>query len=200
MGYFVFQSIAGQLMLTAIHLILMSRVRMLFAKRRYIVDTLFVFLILAETAVILRICIVTFPHFQLGPHCAAHIPAVDDISYGVITVVLQSAIICLTLLKYFQTTQHFRHHIAILSHLVRDGTCAFVVIITCQIMTVVYALPRYGSAGFTLIQSWLVTLLSCVGCRLIVNLHELGRGGVLDTESMTLGVITTTPELLYVVN
>ncbi|KZP17193.1 hypothetical protein FIBSPDRAFT_957372 [Athelia psychrophila] len=198
MGYFILQAIAGQLMLTAVHFVLISRVRMLYAKRRYIVDALFASLLLAEAAVMIRACIVTFPHLQLGPRCIARSPVAGVVSYGVITVALQSAVICLMLLKYFQTAQELRHNVAILSHLMRDGTWAFVVIFTCQTMIMVFSL-RYGSAGFTFMQSWLVTLLSCVGCRLIINLYQLGRGDVLDTVSISLGVITT-PDLLYVMD
>ncbi|KZP17187.1 hypothetical protein FIBSPDRAFT_1047007 [Athelia psychrophila] len=197
-GYFVLHAMAGQLLLTAVHLVLMSRVRMLYTKNRRIVDAVFAFLLLAEAATMIRACVVTLPYFQFGPRCVALSPADDAISYGVIMVVLQSTIISLTLLKYFQTTQKVRHHIAILSHLMRDGTWAFVVIVTGQIMTIVFYV-RYGSVGYALMQTWLVALLSCVGCRLIVNLHELGRGDALDTESIPLGAITT-PSLLYVVD
>ncbi|KZP17184.1 hypothetical protein FIBSPDRAFT_957363 [Athelia psychrophila] len=197
-GYFVLQAVAGQLMLTAIHLVLMSRVRMLYAKRRYIVDTLFAFLLLAEAATMIRACIVTLPYFQFGPHCVALSPEIDVVAYGVVMVVLQSTIISLTLLKYWQTTQKVRCNVAILSRLMRDGTWAFAVIVTCQVMIMVFV-SRYGTAGYTLTQTWLITLLSCVGCRLIVNLHELGRADILDTESIPLGAITR-PELLYVVD
>ncbi|KZP10279.1 hypothetical protein FIBSPDRAFT_1051432 [Athelia psychrophila] len=82
MGYFVLQATAGQLMLTAVHLILMSRVRMLYTKRRHIVDALFASLLLAEGAVMIRALIVGFPLFQLGPHCVTRTPAVGVVSYG----------------------------------------------------------------------------------------------------------------------
>ncbi|KZP17201.1 hypothetical protein FIBSPDRAFT_1047017 [Athelia psychrophila] len=197
-GFFVLQAMAGQLMLIAVHLVLMSRVRMLYAKRRYIVDALFAFLLLAEAATMIRACVVTLPYIQFGPHCVALSPEIDIVAYGVVMVALQSTIISLTLLKYWQTTHQVRRNIAILSRLMRDGTWAFVVIVTCQIMIMVFV-SRYGTAGFTLMQTWLITLLSCVGRRLIVNLHELGRGDILDTESIPLEDITR-PERLYMMD
>ncbi|KZP02972.1 hypothetical protein FIBSPDRAFT_941737 [Athelia psychrophila] len=101
-------------------------------------------------------------------------------------VALQSTIISLTLLKYWQTTHQVRRNIAILSRLMRDGTWAFVVIVTRPIIHQ-SSVPNndYG--------------LCLEGRRLIVNLHELGRGDILDTESIPLEDITR-PEPLYVMD
>ncbi|KZP17212.1 hypothetical protein FIBSPDRAFT_1047021 [Athelia psychrophila] len=177
----------------------MSRVRMLYAKNRHIADAVFVLLLLAEAATLIRAVAVTLPYFQFGPHCVVLSPGIEVVSYGVVMVVLQSTIISLTLLKYWQTTQKVRCNVAILSRLMRDGTPdLYITNPACQIMIMIFV-SRYGTAGFTLMQTWLITLLSCVGRRLIVNLHELGRGDILDTESIPLEDITR-PERLYMMD
>jgi len=166
---FMWPLVACQFMLTSVELVLIHRVQALYPSRpMYLIFGSF---ILAEVVVLGINAIVELPNLKFNALCMTTTPPASIIVYGVIAITSQSIILYLTIRKHIIASRSGWSRTPIVSLLIRDGAVAYAVIFALQIVTMVYLI----TGGFAFVQYWLMGILSCVGCRLIINLQRLGE-------------------------
>lgn len=168
-AFYLWRLTACQSMLTAVELVLIFRVHALYQNRAIMIGlTCF----LAAEVLALAIDCAAFSHeVHFNSACLLNIPLPPVIIYGAIALSLQASILYFTLRKHILAGRSGWTRTPIITLMIRDGAGAFAVIFALQIATMVF-LTKGG--GFAFMQYWLMSILSCVGCRLIINLQRLG--------------------------
>jgi len=169
-NWYMCQVIIGSILMTAVEIILMARVFALY-KKSFWIALLFAVLILGElTAVIIGI-VLNKPGANFTPSTVLLSSPNSYTYFGVGAIVSQVTILGLTLLKYKVAVKHGWGKIPIMMLMVRDGTAAFFILLIITTLTVVATSTQtqYAPLG----NSWLLSIVSCSGCRLIINMQNL---------------------------
>lgn len=160
--------------------VLMARVYAMYNRARW-AFLFFVFIIVAETAVVVVGIFVSLPHdFQLRDALTS-IPL--SFSYfGIAILFSQFSIVALSAYKYF--SEPWSGEEPLVKVLVRDGSLAFVVASLLSIQLVVYSVLRaeWSVAMYT----WFISFTSALACRLILNLQALPPARSIRSDSVEL--------------
>lgn len=153
--------------MSSLELILMTRVYALYNKSRR-VWWLFFTLYISENAIVVIGLFVHYPgsDFQ-AIEVVRHLPA--SFSYfGFCTLLVQLIIIILTLLRYLSGSWKT---VPIVRLMLRDGTLSFSALTVVVLIMSIFTIQRrpFAVVGF----SWLLTVMSSVTCRLIINMLKL---------------------------
>ncbi|KAF7296148.1 hypothetical protein MKEN_01430100 [Mycena kentingensis (nom. inval.)] len=186
-GYYASLVVIGHACMSCVELVMYMRVYALYHRSRAIAH-LFVGLWIAETIVVFIGLAVTLPRLSATFEKERFVTnAPGSFAYlAISTLVSQFIILVLTFAKYkrgeWQGT-------TLGSLLMRDGTIVYVIFFMSTITAAIYSLQSYafGMAEF----SWLLTIISTVGCRLILNMQRLAESSRPRESSYT----TTSMEL-----
>ncbi|KAF7315592.1 hypothetical protein MIND_00074600 [Mycena indigotica] len=166
-GWYAVQVLMAHLAMSGVELVMMARVYALYNNSR-LIGRGFACLWLIETAVVIIGLVVTLPglHFEQeffvtkAPHSFAYL--------AISTLVSQAVIFALTFAKYLQGEWEGT---SLIHLLVRDGTLVYIIFFVSTLTAAIYSLHSFafGMAEY----SWLLTIISTVGCRLILNMQRL---------------------------
>jgi len=186
MGVYVWRLVACQTVLTLVELVLIHRVNALYQNR-----TLMIMLVCylgAEAFALGFDCGIFCPRLEFGPTCLSNLSVSAVAIYGAIALSFQGIILYLTVRKRLQAKRAGLIRTPLLTLLIRDGAVAFIVIFILQVGAMTYLTIESGVA---FMQYWLLSLSSCVGCRLILNLQTLGAREEEERESFATIELTT---------
>jgi len=172
-GIFVYKTVMAQQTLTCVEIILLIRVYALYNQSRrvkYFLCTIFLAACVLEIWSSGRIIVA----LMMGKSCIpAIIPFASVITFCASASCYQGLILCMTLFKYF-VGHHGRARTPLTSLILREGimVCFLtfgLLIINATDGGIRMAGLRLGNAEF----AWYISLLSVVGCRLILDMRKL---------------------------
>jgi len=187
MGIYIWRLAACQAVLTAVELVLIHRVNALYQSRA--LSAGLVGYLGAEAFALALDCGIYCPRLQFSPTCLSNLSIDAVVIYGTIALSFQGIILYLTVRKRLRAKRAGLIRTPLLTLLIRDGAVAFTVIFALQIGAMAYLTSKNGVA---IMQYWLLSLSSCVGCRLIINLQTLGSH---EDEHESLATIELTTQL-----
>lgn len=187
MGIYVWRLVACQTVLTAVELVLIHRVNALYQNRALMIGL--VCYLGAEALALALDCGIYCPRLQFSPTCLSNLAVDAVVIYGTIALSFQGIILYLTVRKRLRAKRAGLIRTPLLTLLIRDGAVAFIVIFVLQVGAMIYLTSESGVA---IMQYWLLSLSSCVGCRLILNLQTLGSR---EEEHESLATIELTTQL-----
>ncbi|KAJ7096246.1 hypothetical protein C8R44DRAFT_371686 [Mycena epipterygia] len=166
-AWYISQVVVAHLIMTATEFVMMARVYALYHNNRW-VGWGFVCLLLGETFAVIAGLFITLPgvHFEPGllvgrvPHSFAYL--------GISALVSQAIILVLTLLRFLRG-QWAGTSLGTL--LIRDGSIVYLIFFVTTLSAVIYSI-RGVAFGMTE-YAWYLSIVSSVGCRLILNMHRL---------------------------
>ncbi|KAF9012389.1 hypothetical protein BDQ17DRAFT_1232420 [Cyathus striatus] len=165
--WFVFQVIIAALSVCTLEIVLMARVYAMYNQERW-VGVVFILLVILENMVTVTGLVLTLPHHDFRREdILSRLPS-SFAYFGISAIIVQSVILILTVTKCAQN--HWKQ-IPLLRLMFRDGTMAFVALSLFCIVMVIYTLIdlSFSVTGY----AWLLTAISCVGSRIIINLQRL---------------------------
>ncbi|KDQ52515.1 hypothetical protein JAAARDRAFT_478248 [Jaapia argillacea MUCL 33604] len=190
---FTFHSLATQAVTLAVEILLMMRVYALYGRSRR-VRILLIGVLIAEVSFMVPIYGVLMPKISFDSACipirTRYVTAF--FAYlSIVALIVQSVLLSLTLFKSYRISRRNRGKgVAIIDILARDGGWVFgLVFVALLLQTIFYFL--LGILPGALMFTWYLSLLSFLGCRLVLNLYQLESTQCRrDSASMT-GVLTT---------
>ncbi|KDQ50456.1 hypothetical protein JAAARDRAFT_585293 [Jaapia argillacea MUCL 33604] len=186
-AWFIFKIVAFQSMLSSLGLILMLRVYALYNRAplvRSILQTLFSI----EMLLMLPIYCALFPLIELDDMCEPRKTLMGRLSLHLlsgVTGIVQVTLLVLTLIKPVASMRKgWRHRIpSIMIVVARDGAWVFGLMIGVVLLSQIFDLfvgPLYRDLVYT----WVLTIISFSGSRLILNLYRFGVRQSVEGESV----------------
>ncbi|KAJ7462382.1 hypothetical protein B0H11DRAFT_111075 [Mycena galericulata] len=178
-AWYLSQVVVAHLAMTGVEFVMIARVYALYHNSRW-VGWGFGCLLLGESIVVIIGTVVTLPGVHFEPQMlVTNVP--HSFAYlGISALVSQAIILVLTLLKYLRG-QWIGTSLGIL--LIRDGSVAYFVFFATTLSAVVYSIcgVSFGMTEY----AWYMSIISSVGCRLILNMQRLPSSRVSDSGSHT---------------
>ncbi|KAF8155809.1 hypothetical protein B0H34DRAFT_510466 [Crassisporium funariophilum] len=165
--WYVSQVIIAALSVLALDVVSMARVYALYNQQRWM-GILLVSMLLMEIILAFIGLGLNLPDENFDPTTiTTHLP-MSFAYFGISAVVVQSFILALIMIKYGHG--HLKG-VPLVKLMMRDGTFAFLMLTVFALTVVVYTLRSvvYAVTGY----AWLLTGISCVTCRLIINMQRL---------------------------
>ncbi|KAJ7770151.1 hypothetical protein DFH07DRAFT_711548, partial [Mycena maculata] len=177
-AWYISQVVVAHLTMTAVEFVMMARVYALYHNNRWI-GWGFTCLLFGESIAVFTGVFITLPtHFD--PYLMVH-EAPHSFAYlGISTLVSQAIILVLTLLRYLRG-QWVGTSLGNL--LIRDGSIVYFILFATTLSAVVYSVLGL-SLGMTE-YAWFLSIVSCVGCRLILNMQRLPSSRTSESGSNT---------------
>ncbi|KDR67787.1 hypothetical protein GALMADRAFT_1061626 [Galerina marginata CBS 339.88] len=182
-GWQIYQGIVAASVTLSIDIILMLRVHALYHGQRPVRVTVVFFFILEVIGMAVGLGL-TLPGVQFDDICAvSYVPRFLAI-YGLALMLFQTVLFALTMHKFVQGVKDDWGEFPITKLLIRDGTWAFFLLFFVYVSQLsLYALPNDYSAE--VLYSWILSLSSFCGYRILFNLRRLS-GGITNPEGSDL--------------
>ncbi|KAH7920927.1 hypothetical protein BV22DRAFT_1132697 [Leucogyrophana mollusca] len=189
-GFLTYQVTMSEVLVTLVELILMIRVHALYNRDRRIAAFLALLLAAGKVVAIIGLdSTVSTSHFN--EICGVTRIDTPLAYFSFSTVMVEGILLILTLVKCIRTFQATRHSIPIITLMVRDGTMGFLAIMSILIPTSLFLVVKHG-AFVSIMTPWFLAVLSCAGCRLIINMQHLSPDNYLpQTANQTFALITS---------
>ncbi|KDQ50438.1 hypothetical protein JAAARDRAFT_42093 [Jaapia argillacea MUCL 33604] len=177
-SWFIFKSVAFQSMFSCLGVILMLRVYALYNRARWVRSILQTILSF-ETLVLLPVYCAIFPLLELDEMCEPRKSSMSRLYFHLLSgiiVTVQVTFLILTLIKPVVSMQmsDWRYRIpSIILVVARDGAWVFGLMIGLVLLSQIFDIfvwPLYRDLAFT----WVLTIISFSGSRLILNLYGFG--------------------------
>ncbi|KAG1839328.1 hypothetical protein DFJ58DRAFT_667820 [Suillus subalutaceus] len=171
-AWYVYSTLMAQFQTTAVEIILAVRVYALFNRSRHIA-------ILLGSLMTLEYIILTivisgyFDKIPSIPHCILSKPPYQLIYPAIVAVVLQSTLLGLALTKHILARRAGWGRAPLVSLLIRDGMATYFIICGMNFASDIAILLMISDALNVIAVSWLISITSSCGCRLIVNMQRL---------------------------
>nr|GAT56335.1 predicted protein [Mycena chlorophos] len=164
-GWYLTQVVVAHMVMSGVELVMMARVYALYNNSRLVART-FVLLWILETIVVFIGLAVTI-HEPFEPNLFVTRTPTSFVYLGISTLVSQAVILGLTFAKYLQGEWQGT---ALIKLLMRDGVFVYFIFFASSLTAAVYSAEKFdfGMAEY----SWLLTLQSAVGTRLILNMQR----------------------------
>lgn len=118
--------------------------------------------------------VMTVPDQKFTPSCLnENVPSVVMYFFIMGEFIMQGTILGLTFFKHFIAVRAGWARTPLVSLLRRDGATTFTVITAVLICTVIYGRFEYMHDSAHFVFPAFVSILSCVGCRLIISMQKL---------------------------
>ncbi|KAF9565538.1 hypothetical protein CPC08DRAFT_658948 [Agrocybe pediades] len=188
-----YQALSVFFMLGALDLILMARVYAFYNRKRWIA-ILIMFLLFVRVGLSSASAVATLPDQTFDNSCLNdYIPTMVMYFFIVGEFLLQGTILALTMAKHIMAVRAGWARTPLVSLLCRDGATTFTIIVGVLIGTIIYARCEFTHDSAHAVFPTFVAVLSCLGCRLIVNMMKL----VVDSTSTAVaGTQNRSPEIL----
>ncbi|KAJ7178499.1 hypothetical protein C8R43DRAFT_461285 [Mycena crocata] len=175
-AWYISQVFVAHLAMTGVEFVMMVRVYALYHNARW-VGWGFACLLLAETIAVVVGFVVTLPGIHFEPRTfVTNVP--HSFAYlGIASLVAQAIILILTLVRFFR--QWAGTSLGTL--LIRDGSVVYFIFFSTTLAAVIYSI-RGVSVGMTE-YAWYLSIISSVGCRLILNMQRLPSSRPAQTSS-----------------
>ncbi|KAH7909945.1 hypothetical protein BJ138DRAFT_166044 [Hygrophoropsis aurantiaca] len=193
-AFLAMQSSLTQVLVTVSELILMIRVHALYNRNRWMTAFL-VFLAFIGTADGIVGLIFTLPNAQFDSLCGVADIGSSMTSFTLAFVAIDVILLLLTVFKCVHTFQTTTRDIPVVVLMLRDGTAAFLAIITVLLATSVSMHVGRGKY-LPAVTPWFKAVLSCSGYRVIINLQQLSVERKPRTEHPTHGLPVITSHLV----
>ncbi|KAH7915232.1 hypothetical protein BJ138DRAFT_1122892 [Hygrophoropsis aurantiaca] len=189
-GFLIFQVTMSEFLVSFVELILMIRVHALY-NRDNRMAILLAFVFVAGVVVAAIGLSSTVPNSHFNEICAVVRIETSLAYFSFSTVMVEGILLVLTVVKCFRTFRETRHSIPIITLMLRDGTMCFLAIMTTLIPTSLFLVVKHG-AFVSFMTPWFLAVLSCAGCRLIINMQHLSPHDCLpQTAHQTFAMITS---------
>ncbi|KAH7917445.1 hypothetical protein BV22DRAFT_1042346 [Leucogyrophana mollusca] len=184
------QSGMTQVLVTVVELILMLRVHALYNRDRR-VSVFLLFLAIGGTAVGIAGLCVTVPNAQFNSVCGVTDIGTSMTPFSFAFVVIDVTLLLLTILKCLHTFRITGRDAPVVVLMLRDGTAAFLATVSLLIATSVSLVVDRGKF-LSVVTPWFKAVLSCAGCRLIINMQRLSLDSrILEHDAHGLPTITS---------
>ncbi|KII84044.1 hypothetical protein PLICRDRAFT_57875 [Plicaturopsis crispa FD-325 SS-3] len=188
----IFDLMSAECVLVAVEILLMLRVYALFERDLRMAWFLLLLLVI-EITIMTFLVAYTLPNMHFSVFCISTSTPRDVIFFCFALVSTQSLVWIFSVYKYFSALRAGWGRSPMMRLLVQDSAYTFAgLILTVLASGLIYGLVDRslfsGGAG------WLLTLMSCAGCRIIINMHDLAErcGNAPDNDSETKPVQLTT--------
>ncbi|KAF8161221.1 hypothetical protein B0H34DRAFT_371312 [Crassisporium funariophilum] len=173
--WLTYQVLTVYSLLGAVDLILMIRVYAFYNRKRWI-GVLMIVLLFFRVGLSCASAAMTVPTQGFNDACLNDIvPSVVMYCFIVGEFMMQSIILGLTFFKQFIAFRAGWARTPLVALLCRDGATTFTIIMSVLIGTMVYARFGYLHESAHIVFPSFVSVMSCVGCRLIISMQKLVR-------------------------
>ncbi|KAH7904194.1 hypothetical protein BJ138DRAFT_953218 [Hygrophoropsis aurantiaca] len=189
-GFLTFQVTTTEFLVCCVELILMIRVHALY-NRDNRMAVLLALLFVAGVVVAVIGLSSTVPNSYYNEICAVVRVETPLAYFSLSTLMAEGILLILTVIKCIRTFRETRHSIPVITLMLRDGTMCFLAIMTTLIPTSLLLVVKHG-AFVSFMAPWFIAVLSCAGCRLIINMQHLSPHDYLpQTAHQTFAMITS---------
>ncbi|KAI0785100.1 hypothetical protein C8Q75DRAFT_807956 [Abortiporus biennis] len=174
-AFIIYESVISEALVVAVELIFVVRIYAFYERSRFI-SIFIVFLFLAEIIATITTIIVSSPKekFNVEIGCVVvYAPPSFNVVW-IVSLIIQTILFLLTLVKYFQSVKGSLGRHTLLYVFIRDGTWAFADIFVILLMNLVFFEVRAKQAP--LFYKYLLSIMSCTGSHVLVNLRRLAAG------------------------
>ncbi|KAI0792300.1 hypothetical protein C8Q75DRAFT_804702 [Abortiporus biennis] len=170
----IVQAVILQLTITTVDVILLMRVYALFNRNRILL-VVFTSLFIAEISYMCYVLSVVTPRLEYNSECfVTHSPSIF-ITFWIVSLSFETLLFALTLFKFVVAVKVGWGKRPVMKQFVSDGTWAYALIfLTMFINSMLYKLVHNPLAGIC--YTWLLSVLSFAGSRLILNPRRRTRG------------------------
>ncbi|TFK74284.1 hypothetical protein BDN72DRAFT_80022 [Pluteus cervinus] len=172
--WFISEIFVGNLLMTAVEVVLMVRVYALYGKNRWI-GALFCLMLIAEAIAMVVGVVRNLPDGQFKEFNVLTTTPYSFIYYGIAACVTQIAILILTVIGYKLAVRDGWGKVPIVTLMLRDGSAIFLILFLVLIFTTVATMcgTSYAPIGY----SWFLSIVASSGCRIILNMQQLPDPG-----------------------
>ncbi|ETW81185.1 hypothetical protein HETIRDRAFT_459587 [Heterobasidion irregulare TC 32-1] len=188
-AWYIFQEVATQLLITSVEVILMVRVHAMYERNRTITLVLLV-LFVAEIVAMLATLVLVIPDVQFDDICVVTHTPTTLIFFALAFILFETLLFGLTLFKFVQAVRTGWGHTPVMALLARDGTWAFALIFAVLCINAGFYLGKNSSIG-AVAYTWILSIESFAGYRLILNMQRLDGPSEADTRQSTEIQFTT---------
>ncbi|KAF9462542.1 hypothetical protein BDZ94DRAFT_1261148 [Collybia nuda] len=185
-AWFVFQSMIVQILYSSVQAVLMYRVYALYG-RTLRMKAFMILVFITESVSMLSLGAHVTMSINFSPVCLVHNTPLLVLPMSGIVVATQCLVWCMTLRK--RTAFEYRNH-PLMKTLTRDGGIVWAVL--SLFFTVAAPYAYYVRAPTHSTFTFLITLLSIIGCRLILSTHHTPMQGKGETSDVELSTQFTT--------
>ncbi|GJE89045.1 hypothetical protein PsYK624_051350 [Phanerochaete sordida] len=166
------QAIVLQFIVTAVDVILIMRVYALYNRNLALLGVLSA-LFLAEVSALGYILAVITPELKFNHDCFVTASPPLFVAYWIVSLVFETVLFVLTLLKFAHAVRQGWGRRPVMRDFVSDGTWAYTLLfVTMLVNALLYKFVRSPLAGICF--TWLLSVLSFAGSRLILNPRRRG--------------------------
>ncbi|KAF9033269.1 hypothetical protein BDZ89DRAFT_1063008 [Hymenopellis radicata] len=166
-GWYISQVLVAWLTILGAEIVMMSRVYAMYNRNRWL-GIGFISLLVMETVTVFLGLGLTLPASDFDPLMLITTTSHSFVFFGISAMVAQIIILALSVIRYVRGEWN---GIPIIKLMIRDGTLAFGVLFFVSLLLVVYTLLDTNWAATT--YAWLITFVSVVECRLILNMQRI---------------------------
>ncbi|KAH8089867.1 hypothetical protein BXZ70DRAFT_493784 [Cristinia sonorae] len=165
--WIIVQGVILQLIISTVDIVLMTRVYALYNRNLRLMTGLGL-LFLGEVAYMIYVLTVVTPRLVFNADCFVISSPKIFINYWIVSLIFETILFSLTLFKFGEAMWNGWGKRPVMKQFVRDGTWAYTLIfIAMLINSLFYKLVHSPLAGICF--TWLLTVLSYAGSRLILN-------------------------------
>ncbi|CAL1697435.1 unnamed protein product [Somion occarium] len=165
--WMIVQAVTLQLIVTIVDVILMTRVYALFNRNRTLLWVLIV-LFCGEISYMSYVLSYVTPKLTYNDDCFVTSSPPIFVSYWIVSLVFETFLFLLTLVKFFEALRRGWGHRPIMRQFISDGTWAYALIFaTMSLNSMLYKFVHSPLAGICF--TWLLSVLSIAGSRLVLN-------------------------------
>lgn len=165
--WMIVQAVILQLVITAVDIILILRVYILFNRNRYlllVLGTLF----LAEVAFLSYVLAMITPRLTFNDDCFVTSSPPLFTAYWIVSLIFETVLFVLTLIKFGEAIKGGWGRQQVMREFIADGTWAYTLIfVTMLVNSMLYKFVHSPLAGICF--TWLLSVLSFAGSRIILN-------------------------------
>ncbi|KAF8910383.1 hypothetical protein CPB85DRAFT_687051 [Mucidula mucida] len=166
-GWYISQVLVVWLTILGAEIVMMSRVYAMYSRNRWI-GIGFISLLVMETVTVFLGLGLTLPSSDFDPVMLLTTTSQSFVFFGASAMVAQIIILALSVIRYVRGEWN---GIPIIKLMIRDGTLAFGVLFFISLLLVVYTILDTKFATTT--YAWMITFVSVVECRLILNMQRV---------------------------
>ncbi|KZV69523.1 hypothetical protein PENSPDRAFT_478821 [Peniophora sp. CONT] len=191
--WYIYQEVAVSLLIFSVEFILVIRVKALYHRNNVLIWILY-FLFLVEVVAMSVSLSKAVPLVGFDSACVVTHSPLELIYFAAAYIAFEALLFILTAYKLVSTLYHGWGSTPVLNVIVRDGTWAFAMIFATLVCNAVFYLAAGDSSMAAVAYSWIISVESFAGYRIILNMQKLEPHDIstLDSPSLSTDIQFTT--------
>ncbi|VDB87473.1 unnamed protein product [Peniophora sp. CBMAI 1063] len=196
--WYIYQEVAVSMLIITVEFILVIRVKALYHQNNIVAGIVYLLYLVEVVAMVVSLARAV-PKVGFDSACVVTSSPIELLHFAIAYIGFEVLLFLLTVYKLVETLYNGWGTTPVLNVIVRDGTWAFVLIfVTLVFNAVFYLTAAKGSSTAAVAYSWIISVESFAGYRILLNMQKLDPHDISTLDSPTLSTdiqFTTNIEL-----